>query len=208
MTPDEEQIDALTEIINIGVGRAAGILNQMIHSHIRLSVPFIKIITPSEMQAEMQEMAKERLSSVQLRFSGSFTGMASLVFPTDSASKLISVLTDDDDLNSTDLDAVKVGTLSEVGNIVLNGIMGSISNLLKQHLKYSLPSFREDVLLNIVSSSQIDPDSIVLLARTCFLIEKLNIEGDIILLFTVGSFDSLLLELDKLIEEPGGQSST
>lgn len=36
MTLTEDQIDALTEIFNIGVGRGADTLNQMLGCHIRI----------------------------------------------------------------------------------------------------------------------------------------------------------------------------
>ena len=39
----EFQFDALTEVINIGVGRAASILNEMIETHISLQIPEIKV---------------------------------------------------------------------------------------------------------------------------------------------------------------------
>jgi len=39
---------------------------------------------------------------------------------------------------------------------------------------------------------------LVLLVRTRFTIQQLQIEGDIILLFEVGSFDSLIANIDKI----------
>ena len=44
MDVDKESLDAITEIINIGVGRSASLLNQMTDSNIRLRVPKIFVI--------------------------------------------------------------------------------------------------------------------------------------------------------------------
>ena len=44
------QVDALTELINIGVGRAAGMLNQILEAHIQLQVPSVKIFPHSQIE--------------------------------------------------------------------------------------------------------------------------------------------------------------
>uniref|UniRef100_A0ACD5GZE0 Uncharacterized protein n=1 Tax=Desertifilum tharense IPPAS B-1220 TaxID=1781255 RepID=A0ACD5GZE0_9CYAN len=51
-----------------------------------------------------------------------------MIFPTESASTLVSLLTGEKP-GTPDLEAVKIGTLLEVGNIVLNGVVGTVSNL-------------------------------------------------------------------------------
>jgi len=37
----EEQLDALREVVNIGIGKAASIFNGMLDSHVELEVPSI-----------------------------------------------------------------------------------------------------------------------------------------------------------------------
>lgn len=192
------QIDALQELVNIGVGQAAGVLNEMIDSHIRLQIPFVKILSPVELQQQLESQVNgEQISSVGLGFTGSFSGLAQLVFPADSADMLVAMLTGEE-LGTPDLDSVKIGTLSEVGNIVINGVMGSISNVLEQRLDYSLPSYTEGTVELLVTSGNLAPKAVVLLAQTRFSIERLHIEGDVILIFNVGSFDALLAAIDQV----------
>ena len=203
MTLTLAQIDALQELVNIGVGRSASILNEMIGSHIYLQIPQIKLLSSLQVRHELEhQVGPIPVAAVRLGFSGSFTGLAQLVFPTDSASKLIGMLTSDE-FDLTDLDAVKIGTLSEVGNIVINGVMGSISNILRQHLYYSLPIYLEDTVEHLLTSRDFDVDSdTVLLAQARFTVEQLLIAGDIILIFKVGAFDTLLAALALDVEEP------
>ena len=52
MTP--EQIDALKELINIGVGKAAAMLNQMVNIRVHLKVPFVKVLTLSKLVSEFE----------------------------------------------------------------------------------------------------------------------------------------------------------
>lgn len=194
LTPQET--DALKELINIGIGKAAGVLSDMLQCHISLQVPFIKILTRTELKNEMEGLGSDRVSAVKLGFRGSFTGTAALVFPPDSASKLVSVLISEEPL-APDLDSVRVGTLSEIGNIVINGVMGSISNMLKQHINYSLPTYIEDKVENLLITKDSPEEVTVLLAHTHFRIEKFFIEGDIILIFEAGSFTALISAIDQ-----------
>ena len=195
-----DQLDALTELINIGVGQAAGMLNEMIEFRIQLQVPWLQLLSSSELQQELgKRLGKERLSSVQLEFSGSFSGNVQLVFPTESAATLVEVLTEEKS-ESPALDELKIGTLTEVGNIVINGVMGSISNILTQSIHYDVPHYIEEDINYLLSlpAQKYDNEGEFLLAQTRFDIEELQVQGDIILFFHVGSFHALLAAIDDM----------
>lgn len=193
-----EQLDALQEIVNIGVGRAAAMLNEMVDARIVLEVPTIQLLSASQLLQEMiKRFNSQSISVVRLGFSGSLSGTAELMFPTDSASVLVAVLTGED-LDSPDLDAVKIGTLSEIGNIVINGVIGSISNILEQRMEYKIPSYCEDTIENLLLSGRNMTDDVVfILAQARFAIEQLEIVGDIILIFEMEAFDNLLKAIDR-----------
>lgn len=194
----EAQIDTLQELINIGVGRAASLLNEMVNSPIHLEIPLIRVLSAEDLQQELiARFNNDCLATVRLGFTGSIEGSAELVFPTESASALVSVLTGED-IGSPDLDAVKIGTLTEVGNIVINGVMGSLGNLLQQRMNYIIPTYTEDTVENLFTSVDIDDPTIVL-AQASFTIEQLQIVGDIILIFELQSFDRLVMALEALV---------
>ncbi|MBW4440156.1 MAG: chemotaxis protein CheC [Plectolyngbya sp. WJT66-NPBG17] len=198
-----EQLDALQEFINIGVGRAASILNDMLDCPILLRIPLIEVFDTAQLQQKLEKRFNGGcFSTVRLGFSGEFSGTAELLFPTESASILISVLTGEAP-DSPDLDAVKIGTLSEIGNIVINGVMGSISNLLRQHLHYAIPVYMEDTIQNLLlHSGQSCNENVFLLAQTRFEIQQLEIIGDIILIFEVSSFGALIKAIDLELGVP------
>ncbi len=197
---EEAHVDALQELINIGVARAANLLNQMLGSRIVLKIPSVQVLSFSNLQKELkQRFDKDDFAAVRLNFTGSFSGKANLIFPTTSASKLVSVLTGED-ANSPDLDSVKTGTLSEVGNIVINGIMGSISNVLNQHLNYALPTYLEDSIEQVLSLDNVRQEAVFLLAQASFEIENLELMGDIVLIFEMDSFDVLIDAINKELE--------
>ncbi len=189
------QTDALTELINIGVGKAAGVLNAMLNHHVALRVPAVRVMSLVQASQELATLSKKYVSSVRLGFSGRLNGLAALYFPPESAAKLVSVLVGEkpEDL---DLDSVKIATLTEVGNILLNGVVGSISNIVGQHLEFSVPVYEEETLQGLVSSSGSGSEDVVIMAETEFSAEDLQINGTIMLLLEVSSFAGLMNFLD------------
>jgi len=133
------------------------------------------------------------MTAVKIGFQGPFTGTAALVISHENAVKLVSVLT-----GAAASGPSGAETLREVGNIVINGVMGSLGNILRQHLTYSLPSCAENTIKEVFFTEKIGNDTVFLLVRTRFRVETVEIEGNIILLFTVGAFDTLLTAIDEM----------
>ncbi len=195
MRLSDEQTDALTELVNIGVGHAASTLNELIGHKIRLVIPHIKIISIEEVINNPDICSNESISAVSMAFRGNFNGNASLLFPLQSASTLVSVL-NDEPTGSAQLDELRSGTLAEVGNILLNGVMGSIGNMLEAKLNYSVPSYHECSLPDVLGHQRAEA---VLLARANFYIDELCIEGNILLCFEVESLHALIKAVDQAL---------
>lgn len=193
MMPTPLQLDILQELINIGVGRAAGMLNQMVNTHIQLQVPVLRVLTAEQLMDMYANRKDSLFSAVQMHFSGGFSGMSALVFPPESASKLVAVILDKEAMTGDE--ALRCGTLQEVGNIVLNGVMGSIANMLKEPLRYTSPDFVEADLSGILG----EDSGMILVARTQFSMKDHLIEGEVLILFSLSSFDSLLAAIDGLV---------
>ncbi len=206
MLPSNEHIDVLKELMNIGVGRGAHVLNTMLQSHIRLQVPFIKVVSPDDLKSELEFNNEIHLAAVNLGFNGNLSGNAQLLFTSECASKLVSVLTGDES-DDLDLDSVRAGTLCEIGNIVINAVMGTISNQLLMHLDYSVPSYIEGGLGPLLPKAKAGEKTIILLARTKFEVEALEIEGDMLIFLELGAFDKLLISVQNFIEREEDASS-
>lgn len=197
MNLTHDQADTLGELINIGVGRAAGMLNEMTDAYVRLEVPLVRAVSVVEFKKGMEREGVDRLAAVRLGFDGPFFGTADLVFPPESATKLVALLTGEEP-GTLELESVKAGTLNELGNIVISGVMGSMGNLLEQQIDYSLPNYMEDTIDHVLTSAGADTARPILLARTRFMIEQFKIQGEVILLFDMGSFDALIAAIDTI----------
>lgn len=191
----KDQQDALTELINIGIGRAAHVINQMISERVTLSVPEIKIAQLSTLWAELG-LANERVSTVTMDFSGSFSGQSAIVLSSKSATNLVSALVGGDAMETEELDMLKVSTLSEVGNIIANNIVGSIANALQKRLEYNIPYYQE---VTSFSEIGVNANNIGIVAKTQFQVRNLEIKGDIVLVFATDGLDKLLADVSALL---------
>lgn len=194
---NEQQVEALRELINIGVGKGAAILNTMVNSHIELRVPLLQVLSLEGLRREISTLTSGRISGVSLGFQGAFSGSAELMFPSEIAMSLVNILIGDAPVD-LDFDSIRSGTLCEIGNVVLNGVMGSISNIFSSYFKYSVPEYIEDVADNILAGKGDPAEMLILLAKTRFLIKKMDIQGDIVLFFEMGAIDKLLEMLESL----------
>ena len=198
MTFSDTQLDAFREIINMGMGQAAGVLNTMTDSHVELQLPSVQILTVQELQARIHIMPEQIHSTVQMGFVSPFKGNASLVFPPESAAKLAMVLVGEDP-SVPALDEIRTATLSEVGNIVLNSVMGAISNELKLHISYLLPVYYETALEPILLASTTEYTSQVIWIVARFVVQAYQIMGDIIIILEVGALDRLMSAIEQQI---------
>ena len=194
-----EQTDAITELVNIGVGQASASLNELLDFAVTLSVPSVQLITDANAGQYLGSDPGALLAGVQMNFSGGCLGTAELVFPPESARHLVAVLVGEK-LEVDQRDSVWVGTLTEVGNILLNGVMGTISNALEAPLEYDVPAYFEAAFRDLVEMGSSDDDS-TLVARTRFSVDELSVEGDVILVFEAQSFRAIL---DMLEEQADG----
>lgn len=189
-----EHRDALTELVHIGVGRAAAALNEILSSHVELSVPRLEVMNRQELKTAAFEFGGGRLSSVHLGFRGGMTGEAALIFPDESARRVVELLTGE--TSPEQVEAFRAGTLQEVGNIVVNGVVGTISNMLREKLEFSIPDLREGDLMQLFQGEA--DDVAVVVVHTRFRIRGRPIEGNILLVFEVESFSFLLSRLEDL----------
>ncbi|MDF1579977.1 MAG: chemotaxis protein CheC [Desulfuromonadales bacterium] len=196
--PNDAQLDALKEVVNVGVGRAAASLNELLEAHIELDVPAVLILHPEHIDLQSTSLGSEQVACVRLNFEGSFAGTAALLFPPQSAINLVSALTGSDE-DALQMNAVMAGTLSEVGNIVINAVIGSIGNLLEQAFEYSLTNYLEGYIKDLLRAPDTTTEYSIMLIQTHFLVSNKQIDGNIFIFFEVGSFDALLDSIDNIL---------
>ena len=134
----ELERDALAELSNIAMARAATSLRQMVRHQVLLSVPQVDIVSKGRAGEIIGSADKPALVAVRQDFDGPFAGRALLIFPEANSFELVRIVVGRE-LPLQDVGSLEDEALAETGNIILNSWIATIANLLKQSLKISLP---------------------------------------------------------------------
>jgi chemotaxis protein CheC len=192
-----EQKDGLTELINIGYGRAAGVLSELTGYRIALEVPQVTIHDIEAMGPMLQAVLASPIASVNQVFSGPVSGSALLLL-NEASALVLSNLLGDDRFVSRELDASAREIITEVGNIVLNACLGVFGNLLQVQVNFSVPRLSvENVsrVLDLITEESTEPLSHGLMIHTRFHVKSENVTGYLVIILGIASLDRLLLEL-------------
>jgi chemotaxis protein CheC len=202
---DELERDALTELANIGVSRAASNLRDMVGYQVLLSVPAVEVITREHAATLLGERARGGLIAVHQAFAGDFSGRALLIFPESNSLELVRAVVGGD-LPLEDIVDLEQEALAETGNIVLNGCLATIANVLQRTLKVSLPEVIRgggpDLLAMAGASEEED---VVLFLYIDFCVNERDIRGYIALLMDLPSLESMRKVLQDFIQGTIGQ---
>lgn len=200
--------DVLKELFNISVGKSASILSEIIDKKILLNVPNVKIIDLEDKETSLEEHLPEVLDGTMMISSISFkeklTGKANLIFPADKMRKFINLCVNEssmdnkDDMNFTDVD---FDIIKEIGNIILNSLIGEIGNYLDIKLYYTVPEvkiFHKKDLKDDIKNTEYTN---ILMLYITFNIDGSEIFGAIIINLTLDSLNELLSQIDLLMDD-------
>jgi chemotaxis protein CheC len=192
LTPlTELERDALGEISNIAMARAANSLRQMVEHEVLLSVPSVEILSQVAATHIVGKPDNPSLVAVRQDFTGAFSGRALLIFPEANSLELVRAVVGGQ-LPLEDIVDFEDEALAETGNIILNSWVATIANLLKRGLRMSLPVVvRGDSrrMFESVGTSE----NLILFLHIRFEISKKEIRGYVALLMDIPSIDELRL---------------
>lgn len=199
VTLTELERDALAELANIGVSRAAASLRKMIGQQVLLSVPSVEVMDSRAAAALVGEREGDKLVAVQQAFSGSFSGRALLIFPQAKSLELIRAIVGPD-IPVDDAQDIEEEALAETGNIILNGCLATIANILNQSLNISLPKVMRGTGARLFEIDETTSDErLVLFLYINFSILDLDMRGYIAMLMDLPSLANLRVLLDEFI---------
>lgn len=189
--------DSLTELINIGYGRAAGSLSELTGYRITLEVPKVSIHPIAAIGPMLDDIMRSPVACVNQRFSGALAGNALLLLDKPSAIILSRLLTDDR-AASGQFDSNAQEIITEVGNILLNACLGVFGNLLHVQVNFFVPRLSLDqvsnVIANVANSAQ-ERVSFGLMIHTHFQAKAEDVNGYLVIVLGIASLDRLLSEL-------------
>ncbi len=199
----ELERDALTEIFNIGVGLAADVLSQMVNEPVRLSVPLVELT--SQQNARNYYIAREQrpLCAIRQTYSGEVTTDAILMFPEENSLELVRLMVGGD-LPLEQLTEMEQDAMAEIGNIILNAVISSLSSTLNLTFEGSLPEVSvvsvEDIFSPQQAASQGNENQPSVLALTIdFSLSARQVSGYLAFLLDIPSGAKLISRLHGFI---------
>jgi chemotaxis protein CheC len=191
--------DAFKEIFNIGMGRAANALSKLVYEKIKLSVPRLEVLPRAALEETVRENFSDDLALVRQDFSGAARGIAFLLMSKESGMRLVSALVSDGDRTGPDVSEADRELLVEVGNILINALVGSMGNTLG--LAFDLERAQCEVgrMADVVSQFDDHVADYVLLVETLFLMPGRHIGGNLFLMMTSEEMGHLLSGIDRVL---------
>lgn len=204
----ELEHDALTELVNIGVSRAAVNLRNMVGEQVLLSVPSVEVVTRKHAVTLIRERENDDLVAVRQDFEGAFSGRALLIFPEQNSLTLVKAVTHHV-LTDEEAAAMEDEALAETGNVVLNGCLATMANMLKKTLTMSLPEVIRgggNILFELDSRPM--PGAVVLFLYINFTVNDFDIRGYIAMLMDIPSLEALKTMIGEFIARVVGDGGT
>jgi chemotaxis protein CheC len=196
----ELQLDALTELVNIGVSRAAHSLREMVGAQVHLSVPTVRLVNRSVAVGILAEREVSNLVAVHQVFEGDITGRALLIFPETKSLELVRAIIGGD-LPLEDIIELEQEALAETGNILLNSCLATIANMLQRSLKMSLPEVLRGSAATFFSlAPPPEAGDVVMFLYINFAVRERDISGYIAMIMDLPSLSALTHLLDEFIE--------
>jgi chemotaxis protein CheC len=185
----EFERDALAEVSNIAMARAANSLRRMVEHQVLLSVPTVEILSQEAATLVVAKPDNPNLVAVRQDFTGPFAGRALLIFPEANSLELVRAVVGRE-LTLEDIVDLEDEALAETGNIILNSWIATIANLLKRSLKMSLPLVIRGDSRRMFETAEAR-ENLILFLHITFEISRKRISGYVALLMDIPSIDEL-----------------
>jgi chemotaxis protein CheC len=206
-TLDELELDALTELVNLGISQAAHSLAEMAREEVTLTVPQVRIVDRDEAVRIIAEREVKKLVAVHQVFEGDITGRALLIFPEARSLELVRAIVGSE-LSIEEIVELEQEALAETGNVMLNGCLATIANHLNRNLKISLPEVlhgESRELFNLAPPPP--PGDTVMFIYINFALRHSNIGGYIAMLLDMPSMAVLQGLLREYIARVAGDAA-
>lgn len=209
----ELQKDVLTELVNVYIGQAASLLSEMVHQKVELSIPLVELLTISESNDSSQRFldafSSGHVVSSSMNFGHEFQGKAFLMFPADQAKLLVNAClleniaeniakdsNQDFGLLDTDFDVLR-----EIGNIIINAVIGNFANLMGIQLEYSVPDIDLIFIPETKKYLSIENEIYILILHTSFIMAETRVKGALLIALSMNSVSLLITKINNLLEE-------
>ena len=186
------ETDALNELFNVGLHRAAASLSDLTGKRVVVDLPRLWVCSMAELRERLLELVTGDLATVHQFFGGAIAGDAVLLLEYEKAVQLAELMTDGEVAIGRRLDQSAREVLAEIGNVVLSSCLAAFGNMLRIGVSFSVPRIHIESLDGMMRSVVIERDQGIpyaLVAATRFSLEGLEVSGFLIVVIGVKSLE-------------------
>ena len=183
MNLDDFETDALTELFNVGLHRAAASLSEITGQRILVDLPRLWICPAEEAESRLRELLSGELAAVHQVFGGAVAGDAALLLEQDKAAALARLVTHGGAGTGGRMDQSAREVLAEMGNIVLGACLSGFGDMLDVPVSFYVPSIRIDSLKTVLQSVLSEGTGVqfAVIVATQFRVSGLEVNGYMII---------------------------
>lgn len=167
---DDNSVDILRELGNIGTGNAVTALSQMMEHPFDIETPELYIVKYQEVFEGLSE-AEELQTGVLVEVEGEVNGVFLFLMSSSLTRVILDTMLEKKERNLTELDDMEKSVLQELGNIMCGAYIRALSQLVKLEINVSVPDMAIDMagaILSVPVLKYIHISEEVLLIRNTF----------------------------------------
>jgi len=179
MNLDDFALDALGELFNVGLHRAAASLSEITGQRIDVDMPRLIICPIEEIEKPLAELVGGEVATVHQMFGGAVAGDAVLLLEHDKAAELTKLMTAGEAAIGGRLDQSAREVLAEIGNIVLGACLSGFGDMLDLPVSFQVPRIHIESLKQILRSLRVSTNEVqyAVIAATQFRLSTLAVDG-------------------------------
>ncbi len=186
----EEAKDILQEVFNVGIGKAAVSFSEILDREINLSFPTLLMFNWEQLQQYLEEKELTEYVAVSQGFSGGLSGKGVISFPLTDGKTLVNRLLENPDSNDPDFGTMERETVMEVGNILINAVACSISDMLEIETQYEMPEVH--IADGVMKFEEDTGDNIYCLGQGNLAVEGIEIQGMMLFILTYNGIETII----------------
>jgi chemotaxis protein CheC len=194
---NDQQIDVLREIGNIGAGNAATSLSMLLDESVGISIPKVMIEDYEDVVRAIGN-PEDLAIAILLNYSGDVRGMVLFLLAFEDAKRIAQLLVGREASDAAGLSEMKISTIKELGNILGSAYLGSIGALTGLKFEISIPYAAIDMVGALMSAPMTEfgvDDSKILFIEETFSTLGNDLDSHVILFADLPSLRKIFTRL-------------
>lgn len=203
---NEQVLDMIRELINVGMGEAAAVLSDLVKTRVLIKVPDISIIDVSNIGKFLSLELSDLGVYLSQDFHGEIEGRSILFYTEECSMALLKALSE---IHGEDLTETNRATLQEVGNVVLVTCISTISEMIGLRTIFEMPVVTVETsdvyFANMLKELEKLQKAVVV--RNQIAVHNKEISGYLIVLLSFDYFEMIVKKLTDFAERGADSGS-